>query len=524
MYKVILVDDERIIREGIASMIDWASLGLELAGTAADGQAAAELIDSLSPDIVITDVKMPVLDGLGLIALEHDRHPDVVFIVLSGYGEFDLASGAMRYGVKHYLLKPCNEHAIIDALREVTETLAMRERREDITRESRKYLEKMTPMLREQFLRHHMISNSYSAEEIDYYSDLLNMDKNTYRVVILQLDHEAKFEEIYALRRIAEDVFPPTAAYLSSATVDQLLILLQGADEDAIEEDISQIKTKYCGLYEGQFTASYSEEADIRLLPQAYREAERCLKYAFYLGEGSVISRKDVARAQGESFGETLTYDYDKIAVAIKSGNLEEVGSETDAFFEWLKKYACDKNVAKIYCMELFLTIARQSGTDGSSKANMDMLTKIQQTENIGAIHDIIRETSEKLTNANYENIRSKQSKTVSAMKKYVLENIDNEELSLKWMSTNVIFMNVGYLGRLFCKETGERFSHYILRVRMEKAKELIDSYDGEKIYEVAKKIGFGDNPQYFSKQFKKYTGCSPSEYKAMKSSGSRLA
>ena len=523
MYKVLLVDDERIIREGIARMIKWGSLDLSLIGTAADGQAAADMIEKETPDIVITDVKMPVLDGLELIAIEHELHPDMAFIVLSGYGEFELASGAMRYGVKHYLLKPCNEHAIIDALREVIDTLRRRDRREDLSRESRKYLEKMLPLLREQFLRDHMINDSYTAEEMEYYCSLLNMESSHYRVVILQADHTVRFEEMYALRNIAQEIFSPSATCLSSITINQLLILLHHVDEDVIQDNIADIKAKYYDLYAKEFIASYSGEADFRALPQAYREAERCLKFSFYLGEGSVITQKDIDHGAGNPFTGSLVYDYDKIAVAIKSGNLDEVRSEISTFFDKLKSAAYETEVAKTYCMELFLTVVRQGGSDSISGLNLDMFSKIQQTDCVDNIRDAICELSLKLAGANYETILNKQSKLVSTMVKCIHDNIENEDLSLKWMANHVIFMNVGYLGRLFCKETGEKFSHYVLNVRMEKAKELIENSEDEKIYEVAKKIGFGDNPQYFSQMFKKCCGCTPSEYKVLRSAVVKL-
>lgn len=518
MYKVLLVDDERIIREGIARMINWGDLDLSLTGTAADGRAAADMIEKEPPDIVITDVKMPVLDGLELIAIEHELHPDIAFIVLSGYGEFELASGAMRYGVKHYLLKPCNEHAIIDALREVIDSLRRRDRREDLSRESHQYLEKMLPLLREQFLRDYMINDSYTAEETEYYCSLLNMESSRYRVVILQADHAVRFEEMFALRNIAQGIFSPSTTCLSSITINQLLILLRHVDEDVIQDDIADIKARYSDLYAKEFIASYSGEVDFRALPQAYREAERCLKFSFYLGEGSIITRRDIDHENGEPFTGNLVYDYDKIAMAIKSGNRDEVRGEINTFFSKLKAAAYETDVAKTYCMELFLTVVRQGRSDNISELNLDMLSKIQQTDCVDAIREAICELSLKIAGANYETIRNKQSKLVSTMIRYIHDNIENEDLSLKWMAAHVIFMNVGYLGRLFCKETGEKFSHYVLNVRMEKAKELIDGCEDEKIYEVAKKIGFGDNPQYFSQLFKKYCGCTPSEYKTLHS------
>ena len=108
MLKLLIVDDERIIRETMATIIDWNTLDIQLIGTAKDGIEAYNIILDEYPDIVLTDIKMPALSGIELIAKIHEINPQTQFIILSGYGEFEYAKKAMQYGVKHYLLKPCN--------------------------------------------------------------------------------------------------------------------------------------------------------------------------------------------------------------------------------------------------------------------------------------------------------------------------------------------------------------------------------------------------------------------------------
>src|SRR5690606_9164544 len=121
MYKVMLVDDERIILEGISKIMDWASMDTILWATARNGIEALERITVEQPDIVITDIRMPGMDGLQLIARIHERYPSIRFIMLSGFNEFEFARQAMQFGVRHYLLKPCSEHKIREAVVEVVE-------------------------------------------------------------------------------------------------------------------------------------------------------------------------------------------------------------------------------------------------------------------------------------------------------------------------------------------------------------------------------------------------------------------
>ena len=119
MLRLIIVDDEKIIRESIRSLIDWESLGIEVVGVCKNGLEAYDAILDSYPDIVLTDIKMPGLSGLELIEKLNDTRENIQFIILSGYSEFEYAKQAMRFGIRHYLLKPCNENQIIEAIEDV---------------------------------------------------------------------------------------------------------------------------------------------------------------------------------------------------------------------------------------------------------------------------------------------------------------------------------------------------------------------------------------------------------------------
>ena len=120
MLRLLIADDERVIREMIHDLIDWNSLGIEVVGLCKNGIEAYDMVLDEYPDIVLTDIKMPGLSGLELIQKVSELNQNIQFIILSGYGEFEYAKEAMQYGVRHYLLKPCNEYQIIDIMKQVT--------------------------------------------------------------------------------------------------------------------------------------------------------------------------------------------------------------------------------------------------------------------------------------------------------------------------------------------------------------------------------------------------------------------
>jgi len=128
MYSVLLVDDERTILEGISTIVDWEAQGTKLIGTARNGVEALNFIQENQPDIVISDIMMPGLDGIQLLKKTYETYPLIKWIILSGYGEFDYAQAAMKFGVKHYLLKPCNEEKISKALQDIVLELSQQKK------------------------------------------------------------------------------------------------------------------------------------------------------------------------------------------------------------------------------------------------------------------------------------------------------------------------------------------------------------------------------------------------------------
>ena len=153
MEKLLIVDDEEIELDGMAELIDWPSYGYELVGTAINGKRGLALIQEKQPDIVITDIKMPVMDGLAMIRVAQEQHVDTVFVVLSGYGDYEYTSQAMQLGIRHYILKPCDEAKILPVLEQARAELHERRSKAQKTTEMENTVRRMAPMAREKALR-----------------------------------------------------------------------------------------------------------------------------------------------------------------------------------------------------------------------------------------------------------------------------------------------------------------------------------------------------------------------------------
>jgi two-component system response regulator YesN len=510
MYKVLIADDERIIREGIANSINWEENGFTLLGTATDGIDAYEKIKDSSPDIVITDIIMPGMNGLDLIAKVSEEYKDITFIILSGHGEFDYANRAMSFGVKHYILKPCDESAIIPVLEKVKKE---KDEKESFLENINYNLKKVIPEVKEQFLREIVIGGRYSSREIDYFRNLFEIEEDQSKLIILKIDGDRDLLEKFALKNISCELIGENRVYLSSIVEDNIVMIIKSIDLEELSDTFTEIKEVFFQYFKAITSIAVSNENSFNNIQEMYNEVKECLKYEFYLGEGSIITNNDIKIKEIDEKSE-LKIDYDAIGVAIKTGDVESINLKLKNIFEAIDKRKLEIEVVKNYCIELFLVIIRQQLIDEIREYSRG-INKIDNMNTLTQIYDFIKNTAHEIAVKNYENTNKNYGMIINEVVKCIEDNISNENLSLTWIAKEVLFMNENYLGKLFHKQTNEKFSQYVMKVRMEKAKELIMNND-YKIYEITESVGFADNTQYFSQVFKKYTGYTPSEFKKL--------
>ncbi|NIK76610.1 two-component system response regulator YesN [Paenibacillus castaneae] len=517
MYKVLLVDDEKIIVEGISRTVNWNAYNTELIGTARHGLEALSMIERDMPDIVISDIKMPGMNGLQLVEKVYEKYPHISFILLSGFSEFDYARTAMQFGVKHYLLKPCNENSITEAMSEVIEELEKRHSQETFMHNMQKELSKVLPHAKEQFLKELVTNKTYGQRDWDDYGRLfrITIDNDKIRLLLFQLEGKFEFEHMFAIKNIAEDVLGQSIMLLSTTIGKHVLLLIKDTQETETESlftQLKEIKNTFTSYYKLDATVAVSDAGQIIHARKMYRETLECLNYQFYLGEGSIITKKDIEHDE-VGIVKPFIYDEEPICMHVKSGDWEYVGAELRNYFEMLADSRMDTHLSKSYVIPLYVSIVRQGKPDEIN----DYLKKIasfDQFHTLRTIEQFVTENAQQICLNNYQMQTKKHSCIIHKMIGIIKEHISNPDLSLNWVASEILYMNADYLGKLFKKETGEKFSNYVVKLRMEKAMEEIEKTGDVKVFELAERLGFGDNPQYFSQVFKKYTGFTPSEYK----------
>ena len=207
MEKLLIVDDEEIELDGMAELIDWPSYGYELVGSAINVKLALALIDVLLPDFVISDFKLPVIDCRALIRAAQEQHVDTVFVVLSGYGDYEYTSQAMQLGIRHYILKPCDEAKILPVLEQARAELHERRSKAQKTTEMENTVRRMAPMAREKALRDLLLGRETLTHLPGIADDLGGLDRKLL-LLLLHTKEGIDHLEQYAITNMMADLLP----------------------------------------------------------------------------------------------------------------------------------------------------------------------------------------------------------------------------------------------------------------------------------------------------------------------------
>lgn len=368
------------------------------------------------------------------------------------------------------------------------------------------------PILKERFLKDYIFGIGDADEAFRMYCRAFSSDKDApARMIVLKPNGTESNDDLFCVKNTAERYFAAERIIMSASMQDCVMLITDSgisADEtDRLLHRVAYVVGECCGL---DILSAYSGIIAMSELPETFKRLRICTEYSFYSERTKVMCENAV------KIGEvpvTVTPQYTGIEEAVTGGDEKKTSVLLEEFFTELECCMPTPAVAKTYCLELYVCIIRCCEVE-KIDVYMKGIVTIQVSKSFSEIKEFINSTATEIARANTPKTVNIYSSLIKDTIRIIDENIGNEKLSLRWIAGTILYTNVDYLGKIFKKETGMNFSHYVMEKRMEYAKELIMGGKKDRIYEVAEKVGYGSNSQYFSQVFKKYTGISPLEYK----------
>ena len=533
MYKILLVDDEILVRDAIRENIDWGKLDCELIGDCENGKQAVEFVKTHEVDIVLTDILMPYMDGMELSRFLHDNYPDILIVIFSGFGEFEYAKKAIQYNVSEYMLKPVTAMELTKVIENMKEKLDSRKKEqrkmESLTQVSQDY-HKNANVIRSKALDCLVKCTREVQVSLDELERMgITFQAASYRVAVFDID---TYSEMYQM-----DMDKQQESALMA------FVLFNVGDEIVVREKAGVVyqegNNRVCIIFAGNRTKEFSEnihricheiqkkvkeviglETSIGIgswvrspyeLIYSYRLAAKAIDYRYLLG-GNLLFDMEEKKTDNSIF---LINDLETLTEAIKSGDRRLMEETLGQIETEIKSALVEKSYACIYLQQVIRAIGNtcQSLSEEPEKiiAQRETLLKaVTEQRMFSQAAALVEKYAQEVFDELQElNSSSGQRQGMLAMD-YIQKNYMDPGLSLNSICS-YLNISTSYFSTIFKEMTGETFIEVLTRVRMEKAKELLENTT-MKNYEIAEKVGFSD-PHYFGISFKKITGKTPTEY-----------
>ena len=542
LYRIILVDDEEEVRKSIIRKIDWTAVGFAVVGDAENGEDALEKIENLEPDVVLTDIRMPYMDGLTLAERIRQKYPSMKIVIFSGYDDFEYAKQAIKLNVTEYILKPVNVEELTAILKRIKTNLdeeIEQKRNVNLLRENYK---RSLPILREQFLKD-LISRPMDGETVqtllrEYDIPLAGAKKWIAIAVELELEQELTQEEaplplheeknlipISVMQILSENLKPSYRFSLLSfsGSADAKIAGIAAIDENNSQTELINILGDICKeirkTLKVPVTIGIGHSAQkLENISRSFQSALDALGYRSVVGTGSTIYINDVEPGIGGKlqFG---SEEESALIQAIKFGPEEKIRETVRGIVDRMNEARVHARQQQAYILSVancMIQLIQQYDLNmeeifAEDPLGPDPFTVIQSMLNRENFSRWLYQTALKINNALSRERDYAARQVIEKAKQYIMDNYQDPGLSVEQIC-RYLHMSPAYFSTMFKKATGQTYVAYLTEIRLNKAVELLNMTD-DKTYVIASKVGYQEQ-NYFSYVFKKRFGVSPTKFR----------
>ena len=522
-FSIVLADDEQNILFGMKKGIPWEELGFEVVGTAQNGKEALELIEEYHPDLLISDIKMPFMDGLELAKIIHESYMTTKVILFSGWDDFEYARLAISYGVSEYIMKPINFEEMKSLLVSIYEELE-KEYAEKLNRNRlEKVYEASLPLLRQQFFSQ-LVTGSLEEDyrEQQMKNLKLNFDYDAFYMIAVKL-YENNSQDVLSelsIKETIKDALEKIAMVYQFAMMDKDIFLLcsnKKHDIERITRTIEEVSFIIRRIFHVEIFCGISTVGNsIKEVPSLYKESIEALDYNLVIKEECYTYYNDILPLQNE--GNDWSAEVEGIEKIITYCTEDELESEVMRLLKKIQNVHYNLNEYQIVILEILFAVSRlhKKYQIGLEADNAD--TKMM------AIEILSLETGEELNNWLIEYCKSvrkmiqkKQIDNNAILASNAIKIVQNKfrdsSLSVESICEE-LHVSSSHFSKIFKQEIGVTFLNYLINLRMEEAKRLLLQTD-YKSQMIGEMVGYPE-PNYFSYVFKKNCGVSPAKYRKL--------
>ena len=529
MYKLLVVDDDMLVRNRLISLIPFKELNLELCGEAEDAIQALEMFTNYQPQIVIMDIQIPFMDGLEVSGKMLAENPDVKIIIITGFGSVEYAQNALRNQVQDFLLKPIDVDELNKTLVKTISSIE-KERSDEIQKKRmERLLEEGMPILRNRYflsLLQAQQKDSSIEKTQQYLKDFgIPIDSTSIDIIIIIPDYRGLIpSEQMTMQSVLEEELRKSIRTIQSDclfiydSTQRMIVIVYGSKKHIdfiLEQKISALRDKLRYIYQFDIKASIGNPVDsFSNLSDSYLNAANALGYMDILGNNNVVNSSNVKQIS-PSHHDVKKVKYATISSLLRSENVEELNREILNYIEqliYVSNYSfqfIQQKAIELIC--LILSAAQELGlnTDTVFK-DYSPVTALYSVSSVLDVKTILTDTSSMIIDSIKQNRANNTDRTLADAKNYISMNFSDPAFNIENVA-EYLNLSPKYLAQLFKKIENCSFSEYLNKVRIEKAKTLLEKTH-LRVYEVAEKVGF-DNSKYFFQVFRQMTDMSPREY-----------
>ncbi len=533
MYKVFLVEDEIVIREGIKNKIHWEDEGFLIVGDESDGELAYPMIIKEQPDILITDIKMPFMDGLELSKLIKKEMPQLKIIIISGYSDFGYAQKAIDIGVSEYLLKPITSDKLVTAVKNAATTIEKERKDRQILEQYQLLVYQKQGEKRTDFFNA-LVSGKMSLPQIIEQEKELGIDMvaRIFCVMLFQFKGQEDMYEysndiVQCETRMTQVLSKYSDIKVFERGMDGWAFILMGENEQQINELTQELCNLLIGICESKthfFGGIGRVVHRIRDLQQSYLDANSAFSLRYFEHRDQFLSYNDVRNIKSQ-IGNRINVselnleklDRNLLEEFLKRGTINDVDEFVDSYFDGFGSNAMKSTIFRHYIiMDGYSAIIKFLKTlkypkekiDNSLKGMNNIIDHLSSFEDCCKFYKSILKEAIDLRN---KNSQKRYAGLIEHAKEYMHLKFSMSDLTLDQVASTVN-LSPNYFSTLFNQETGMTFIEYLTDIRMEKAKDYLRC-SSKKISEIGFLVGYLDS-HYFSYIFKKTQNCTPSEYR----------